>query len=309
MMPTIQDSMTLPPLYKYLDTHGAKLTLGNRTFRHARPSDFNDTEDLTVQSIFPEEVEVALEIQVRSFPDILSRNVDRLPTCSSPMREQVIAIQRVIRGNPNVTEILKEEMAKNGVGDIFDVEHMRARTQAFIKEINDFLQGYRVLCVTTQNDSERMWERYAEQGRGVALRITPNLEKDSKFRLFRPVNYGDTRPPLYNKTQQFVEDSMFADREEIMRAMLDKIIYAKTREWEYECEYRLAIPLGASEEPWDTLPYHPEEITELYIGSNTVSADMEELVALGYSLNPEIKILQMLHGPSGSLTHREVTGR
>lgn len=41
--------MALPPLYKYLDVKGAKLTLGNDTFRHAKPSDFNDVEDMAVQ--------------------------------------------------------------------------------------------------------------------------------------------------------------------------------------------------------------------------------------------------------------------
>jgi hypothetical protein len=45
---------TLPPLYKYLDFKGALLTLANKTFKHAKPSDFNDTEDLTLQSLFPE---------------------------------------------------------------------------------------------------------------------------------------------------------------------------------------------------------------------------------------------------------------
>src|SRR6266404_5636 len=39
---------------------GAKLTLGNRTFKHSKPSDFNDIEDLTVRSIFPESDEAAL---------------------------------------------------------------------------------------------------------------------------------------------------------------------------------------------------------------------------------------------------------
>jgi hypothetical protein len=46
--------MALPPLYKYLDVKGAKLTLGNNTFKHAKPSSFNDTEDVTISSIFPE---------------------------------------------------------------------------------------------------------------------------------------------------------------------------------------------------------------------------------------------------------------
>ena len=40
--------MVLPPLYKYLDVTGAKLTLQNGTFKHAKPSDFNDLEDLTI---------------------------------------------------------------------------------------------------------------------------------------------------------------------------------------------------------------------------------------------------------------------
>jgi hypothetical protein len=63
--------MPLPPLYKYLDVQGALLTLGNRTFKHARPSDFNDTEDVTVQSIFPEETEVALTKVARGFIDVI----------------------------------------------------------------------------------------------------------------------------------------------------------------------------------------------------------------------------------------------
>ena len=42
--------------------------------------------------------------------------------------------------------------------------------------------------------------------------------------------------------------------------MLEKIIYAKTLEWEHESEYRLAILLRQGE-VWNTLAYHPEEIT------------------------------------------------
>ena len=40
--------MALPPLYKYLSVEGAKKTLGNNAFRHAKPSSFNDIEDPTV---------------------------------------------------------------------------------------------------------------------------------------------------------------------------------------------------------------------------------------------------------------------
>ena len=51
--------MAQPPLYKYLDIQGAKLTLKNRCFKHSKPSYFNDTEDLTARSIFPEDDDTA----------------------------------------------------------------------------------------------------------------------------------------------------------------------------------------------------------------------------------------------------------
>src|ERR1700740_476162 len=99
--------MGLPPLYKYLNVHGAKLTLGNRTFRHAKPSDFNDIEDMTIQSIFPEETELALKRLAGGFTDVILAHLDDLPTCASPMREKLILIQQAFRNNSNVVELVK----------------------------------------------------------------------------------------------------------------------------------------------------------------------------------------------------------
>jgi hypothetical protein len=52
--------MALPPLYKYLNMDGAKKTLGDRCFRFAKPSEYEDLEDMTAQSLFPDELEAAL---------------------------------------------------------------------------------------------------------------------------------------------------------------------------------------------------------------------------------------------------------
>src|SRR5260370_31040770 len=146
--------MLLSPLYKYLDVKGAKLTLGNNTFKHSKPSDSNDIEDLTVQSIFPDETETALAKLSNGFTDVVLQHLNDPPTCSSPMREKVALIQRVYRTNPNAAEIVKAELSKEGGKPIYDVEHMRQRAKDFIKEINEFMQDYRVLCVTTHKDSE-----------------------------------------------------------------------------------------------------------------------------------------------------------
>jgi hypothetical protein len=205
--------MTLPPLYKYLDVNGAKLTLGNRNFRHADPSEFNDIEELTVQSIFADEIEEALEKLSHGLTDVILAHIDEQPTCSSPQREMIMMIQHAYRNNPWAAEIVKAEIRKQGIDAVYDVEHMRRRTVQHVKEINERMKGWRILCVTTTRDSEQMWSEYAQNHEGIVLRIEANVAKDSKFQLFRPVIYREKRPAVYDDTLQFLAGSLFGNLE------------------------------------------------------------------------------------------------
>jgi hypothetical protein len=283
--------MTLPPLYKYLNVSGAKLTLGNRTFKHAKPSDFNDTEDLTVQSIFAEDTEEALKKIADGFTDVILRHLVEEPTCSSPMKENIKVIQQVYRTNPGAAELVRAELMNPGKR-IYDVEYHRDRAQAYIAEINEFMQRNRVLCVSTHKDSERLWTEYAENHKGVSLRIQPNLAKDSKFQLFRPVMYQRKRPPLYEDTLEFIAGALFGDHEARIKEIVERIIHTKTLDWQHEGEYRLAIPIRNNEEPWNTLPYHPEEITELYLGLDMEKSDIEDIVGRARIINRDITIFR-----------------
>jgi hypothetical protein len=293
--------MTLPALYKYLDFRGALLTLGNRTFKHAKPSDFNDTEDLTLQSVFPEQTEVALKKIEHSVTDVILQHLDDPPTCPSPMREGVALIQHLFRTDPEAANVVKAEMASEGAEPVFDVNHMRAMVEDVLTKINEHMQASRVLCVTTHRDSERMWVEYAENHKGIALRIEPNLAKDSKFKRFRPVIYREKRPSLYEDTDEFIAGALFGDLETRLRAMVEKIVYTKTLKWAHESEYRLEIPLRKNETPWNTDPYHPEEITELYLGFAMEKADAERIVDMALAVNPHIEIFRVKRWPDGSL--------
>lgn len=292
--------MTLPPLYKYLDISGAKLTLGNRTFKHAKPSDFNDTEDLTIRSIFAEDTEKALKEIAGGFIGVILRHLNDEPTCGSPMREKIRVIQQVYREHPDAAELVRAELM-NRVEQTYDVEYLRNMAQDFLAEINEFMQGYRVLCVSTHKDSERMWTEYAEKHKGISLRIQPSLAKDSKFQLFRPVTYREKRPPLYEDSLEFVAGSIFGDHEARIKKILERIIYTKTLDWQHEGEYRLAIPIRKDEKPWITLPYHPEEITELYLGLEMEKSDIEEIVAKARLISREIEIFRAKRDEGGRL--------
>ncbi len=296
--------MAFPPIYKYLDVRGAKLTLSNGTFKHSKPSDFNDIEDLTIQSIFPEETETALKKLSDGFTEVILQHLNDQPTCSSPMREKLALIQQVYRTNPKAAQLLKA--GKEGGAAIYDVGHMRERAKQFIAEINEFMQGYRILCVTTHKDSERIWSVYAETHKGIALRIEPNLTTDSKFQLFRPVEYRKERPPLYDDTLDFIAGSLFGDQEARRKEIIEKIVYSKTLSWQHEGEYRLAIPILSGQPPWNTLKYHPEEITELYLGCAMQQADKEDIVSKAKVLNPEIAIFQAVRGAGTKLTFQRI---
>jgi hypothetical protein len=302
-MPNLETPSDLPPLYKYLNVQGAKLTLGNRTFKHSKPSDFNDLEDLTIRSIFPESDEAALGEINNGLSDILLRHLHEVPTIENPkLRANIILMQRIFRENPGAVEIVKEGMRKTNV---FSLDQMRAKNKQFVDEINDFMQGYRILCVSELNNSSRMWERYAENNEGIALRIVPNRKKDSKFQLFRRVVYQDSRSPLYESTLRFLEGGIFGDQEKMRKMMLDKIVYAKTREWEYEKEYRLAIPIHADGQDWNTMPYHPEEIAELYMGYKMSAETKSEISRMARTVNPEISIFETLLDADGRICFRK----
>jgi hypothetical protein len=92
-----------------------------------------------------------------------------------------------------------------------------------------------------------------------------------------------------------------AKDETISALAVEKIVYTKTLEWEHENEYRLAIPMRQNEEPWNTLPYHLEEIVELYLGLAMEKADIDRVIAMAQAVNPSVAIFKAKRGPNGRL--------
>ena len=294
------ENNALPPLYKYLNVTGARLTLSNQTFRHAKPSEFNDLEDLTIQGVFEDDLEDILEDIWTSLLEIVSKNLDKEPTCCSPMKEQVQELQMLFRQKSDLVNILQQSDHRQ------DIDQYRVMVTRHVEEINAFMQGYRVLCVTSNLYSEYMWRDYAENHKGIVIRIKPSREQDSKFQFFKPVSYEEHRPALYQNARSFIEISLFCEQIKVKQDMLNKIIYSKTLRWQEESEYRLAIRLGEEEEPWDTLKYNPEEIVEMHLGCNIEPKIKEELANLAISVNSDILIFEVRCNSKGRLSSKKV---
>ena len=235
------------------------------------------------------------------FVDAIMANLYSPPTCAQKQRATVIKLQLLFHDHPEKAEVVRKGLRDDPKKAAMSLEYWKARSDGFVKITNEFLQNYRVLCVTTDKASDRMWQEYAEADQGIALRITPNVEKNSKFQLFTPVIYQEKRPAVFSKASDFAAETIFGDLSERASSILRAIIYAKT-EYRFESEYRLAIPLGEGEEDYRTLSYHPEEITELYLGAAMTDKDRQEILAAAKDVNPAISIFQAKRGARGKLS-------
>src|SRR5262249_50039283 len=110
----------------------------------------------------------------------------------------------------------------------------------------------------------------------------------------------------YDHTLAFLESALFGDQGATRRALLDKIIYSKTLEWEHESEYRLVIPLRQGEKEWNTMPYHPQEITELYLGLSMAKENKDEIIIKARAVNPNIAIFQASRGAIQTVTFQRL---
>lgn len=52
---------------------------------------------------------------------------------------------------------------------------------------------------------------------------------------------------------------------------------------------------------WNTLKYHSEEITELYLGLAMIQEDRDDIVAKAKALNPHIVVFQARRGTNDKL--------
>jgi len=93
---------------------------------------------------------------------------------------------------------------------------------------------------------------------------------------------------------------MFGDQKDRIKAVLDKIIYTKTLEWEYEREFRLAVPADPKND-WNTLAFHPEELESLYVGAATEEGRKNDMVSLAKTINPQVKIFQARRSGPGEI--------
>jgi hypothetical protein len=212
------------PLYKYMSGEGALRFFRSGMLRFTQPVEFNDPFEMQpflrgladgpmLEKQFHEQFGATLDPEIEAMLAKLTPE-QRARVDSNSIR------QTVQQQAPEALGILKK--LTQIITPLVD--------RQIYKTVNENLGA---LCLTEKPDNLLMWAHYADHHRGVVIEFDQNhdffnrrLGPQDDFRHFRKVDYTQDRPAVF-----------LADSNAVA------FFYFKSKEWEYEQEWRLIVPL------------------------------------------------------------------
>jgi hypothetical protein len=165
--------------FKYMTASTAEKVLKNRTLRWSHPSEFDDTLD--VAQVCDEKIDNNKQKQIRDAILDLAANyhVNRNKKNTNIFFECLSYLISLF-GSDKAQAIseLKE-------GPI-DIPSSIAELNERWKEIRNDL---RIICLSIEKDNYHLWNKYAENHKGVVIELTCREEPDSPWCIAQPVEY------------------------------------------------------------------------------------------------------------------------
>jgi hypothetical protein len=269
--------------YKYLSPTATIATLENKTLKWTCPKLFNDPFDLPCEvdfSFSPSELAVAfIEEQVRLVYDIEEPIGD--------MSHDLFKILIHTRNNKNKTskELFRKSI-QQGSSDIETglsngIEKLRACYRSF-------RENFSILCVSKVYDNLLMWAHYTEKHTGCVLKLRCFPEMDRPLCMAQKVVYQSTYPLIANLEDyvKHLTGQIKLDYDKIFKTF----ILTKSKEWEYEQEWRCIWVLKDKKSGFDFDPMVPEELEGVYFGCNIDNNTEKRIVQLIQESYPLTKI-------------------
>lgn len=133
-----------------------------------------------------------------------------------------------------------------------------------------------VLSLTPHPDNYLMWSHYANSHTGFCVEFDTRLLVESVAGHFQKVGYSDDIP-------------FFSIRDTLEDELLGKLIYTKSKIWEYEDEYRLS----RIHKPDTPIKFNPEALSAIYFGTKTPFEHQVEMIDIAKKLYPKVEFKKM----------------
>lgn len=274
----IEPSMGLPEaFYKYLSPLGALAVLESGRLRWSSPLLFDDPAEFRRLPRFtPTLDESATQVLSMLVDHAYGESVVDEPALTATARTH-LDLLRMLAADGMDREDLRSEVA-------FPTEGADAQLEAALKSFVDglTLQTTRILCVSTAANSERLWDQYAEGGRGVVLELRHVPELSTPLLAARPVAYA-TELPVVGSGVEFL---LYGASVDLRRRMFDAIVNTKKSDWSYQDEWRVVTWVkDEGDREFADYKFCPAELSAVVLGPHAepeFSASVRSFVRYRY---------------------------
>ncbi|MEI0702624.1 DUF2971 domain-containing protein, partial [Brachyspira intermedia] len=147
------------------------------------------------------------------------------------------------------------------------------------------LEKIKIACLTTHNDNTLMWSHYADKHQGICIEYDINkiLNENNDKILIKKISYNKimiSYDTFINKQKKSI-NSVLIDNKTIDN--ITDLFTIKSKEWEYEDEYRILFYDEENKNPNGTLINLP--IKSICFGVQTSKEDKELVYNLVKSIN------------------------
>jgi hypothetical protein len=270
-------------LFKYLSLETAKIVLTNRTLRWSTPATFNDPFDIQTPLSLPLQKTQVVEATLLKLVKAMN---DKRYLAGNKFGK-LIAFAKAHGCAPSPEQIMIE--VRPSIEESF--EKLNLEMPKFNSEMLAMLAASKILCLSEVATNVLMWAHYASNHKGVALQFGTPVGIDSPWSRARKIEYVSTPPALADL--ELLSDFLSGYKSFNAKEIMDKFVYTKSQEWEYEQEWRINRSDGFDKHAaFEDLHFHPQELFGMVFGCRADQVTIQSFTALGIALNSNLKIFR-----------------
>lgn len=246
--------------------------ISSRTMRWSSPLKFNDP--------FDHQIGFSFDLNAEQFGQKLFEKMEQIVFGEEPeFKEPTLLSTLVMRLRSIKDRIPKDEFTNNLTAATSEVagnldNHLNVLTGMIIEQS----LHSRVLCVSECHDNIVMWSHYGDQHQGVVLQLQCIDEIDNTLLVARKVKYSHELP-RFPSLDSYIQH-LFGEEPMDIAELSKKVIFTKHKDWSYEKEWRVHIPL-LDEPPGDgysTFIENPRVFGAVYLGCRISDDDAGQII-------------------------------
>lgn len=254
--------MTIPILYKYLDPAGAKALLSNLTFKFSPPNQLNDPFEFMPGGYTGD-----------TLKERLRRQKDLLYTEKYRVHWNNKTGMHISGGDwKDFVNGFSDEQIGSLANCVFDALQERD-WKPFVDKISE---SFGLSCFSAKENNILMWSHYADSHRGIVIGF--NLNEYSP----------DLHEVKYLNDRIKIPLSSTCNDDEEKRKIMISVMTSKSKDWEYEKEWRLISKLPALNNNLYLIPFNSTIILSVFLGLNISEEDRKDITDL-LKMIPEVR--------------------